>query len=272
MKLCKIIVLCSLSLLLSACGSTASEKIPPDDTAITLSEDVVEDESEPESENDTSDDPSDAQTENSQEQKNKPEADNNSLEEEPVLDDCSIVIGDIVLSLDEDKEDILAKLEEAGLEYDEYKDPKEFRADIRAELKEAGLEYDKYKEPEEEKYDSWGGVDGWLQLYFLDDICVRIRVINTDLKDLKHIQTARGLHPEDTYARIVELYGDSYETHTYGYKGVYTIYRYSGKECICEFGIHGERPKTTPIYNIDIYAPNQFPIYDYGGELLEDSQ
>ena len=66
---------------------------------------------------------------------------------------------------------------------------------------------------------------------------------------------------------MIELYGDDFETHTYSYKGIYTIYRYSIGDFIYEFGIPGEDAEK--IYNIDIYFPSQSPIYKYGEEIPE---
>lgn len=60
------------------------------------------------------------------------------------------------------------------------------------------------------------------------------------------------------------LYGDSFETHSYSNRIIYTIYRYSINDCIYEFGIQED---SDSIYNIDIYLPNQAPIYEYGEEI-----
>lgn len=177
-----------------------------------------------------------------------PEADNHSAETELPLNDCSITIGDISLSLSESRQDIVAKLEAAG--FDDYDDYSEVRPDSSNEA----------------SYDLYYNAAGCLQIYFLDDTCVRIRLQKFD-DSLGDPQTARGLHPRDTYSQMIELYGDDYETHAYSYKGIYTIYRYSVGDCICEFGIEGENSDS--IYNIDIYLPNQSPIYRYGEEITE---
>lgn len=79
-------------------------------------------------------------------------------------------------------------------------------------------------------------------------------------------QTVRGLHQGSTYSQMLEQYGDDFETHTYAGKEIYKIYRYSVNDCIYEYGIFRENPDS--IYNIDIYVPDQSPIYDYGEERL----
>lgn len=186
------------------------------------------------------------QDENIQANESLPEADGNSPKEEQPLDDYSIFIGDLSLSIYESKEDMLAKLEEAGLEC------KEFKPD----------------NPEEDKFDSCYNIDAGIQIYFLDEECVRLRVIGAGLEDLDEIpQTARGIHPGNTYSQMVEQYGDSYESRKYVGKEIYGLFRYFADDYgyILEFGIPGENRDS--IYNIDIYDSSQFPIYDYGEEL-----
>ena len=189
-------------------------------------------------------DAKDIQAENSQTDEPIPESDSNPSETEQSLDDRSIMIGDISLSINESKQDIFAKLDEAGLDYIEFEPDN----------------------PDETKYDACYNIDEVsVQMYFLDDVCVRLRVISLD-NSYGIVQTARGLQSGSTYAQMVELYGDSYETHAYAGKEVYTIYRYYINDFICEFGIPGENRDY--IYNIDIYVPSQIPIYDYGEELM----
>ena len=171
------------------------------------------------------------------------ESNSHSAVTDPLLNDDYVTIGNVSLSLSESKQDILAKLEAAGYDYGE-----------------AQPDY-----PDEAKYDFYYNAAGCLQIYFLDDTCVRIRLQESDSL-IPNPQTARGLHPGDTYSQMIDLYGDDYETHTYSYKGIYTIYRYSIGDCICEFGIEGENRYS--FYNIDIYLPNQSPIYKYGEEIL----
>ena len=167
------------------------------------------------------------------------DSDSSSIEQE--LDDCSIMIGDISLSIYESKQDILTKLDAAGLDYSEAEpDTPELAA----------------------KIDSYYNTGECIQIYFLNDVCVRLRILNIG----EVAQTARGIHPASTYSHMVELYGDSFETHTYAGKLTYTIYRYSFSDCICEFGIPGENLDS--IYNVDIYVPSQYPIYDYGEEII----
>lgn len=168
-------------------------------------------------------------------------------ESEQTENDCSIIMGDLTISLNESKQDIFSKLDKAGLNYSELK----------------------ISDSENTQYDSFYGVAGWFQMYFFKDECVRLRLISSDsLDDLVEIpQTARGLQPFSTYSQMVEKYGDSYETHSYAGKEVYTIYRYSFDKCICEFGMQGENSDV--IYNMDIYILNQYPIYEYGEEMTK---
>lgn len=174
-----------------------------------------------------------------------PESDSSSAEAEQSLDDYSIFIGDISLSIYENKQDMLAKLDEAGLNC------REFVPD----------------DPEEDKFDSCYQIDWGIQIYFLDDVCVHLRVTGAGLEGLDGTpQTARGIHPESTYSQMVEKYGDSYESGLYVGTKVYATFRYFVNDCICEFGIPGENSES--IYYIDIYDSSQFPIFNYG-EYLE---
>lgn len=154
----------------------------------------------------------------------------------------SVRIGDMSISLSESRQDILAKLEEAGFEYGEAQPAP----------------------PGKDSYDLYYNAAGCLQIYFLENTCVRLRLQVFD-SSAGHLQTARGLRPRDTYAQMTALYGDGYEKHAYSYKGIYTIYRYTIGDVICELGYEG----TDSIYNIDIYVPSQIPIYDYGEEMSE---
>ena len=72
------------------------------------------------------------------------------------------------------------------------------------------------------------------------------------------------------FSSLVEQYGDSYERHTYMGKEMYTVYRYMLQGEVIEFGILGDA--TAEIYNGDIYVLGQFPIYDYGEELIVDEK
>ncbi len=171
------------------------------------------------------------------------ESDSNSSSIEHSLDDSSVMMGDISLSLHENKQDIFAKLDAAGVSYSEFQPDN----------------------PENAKYDSCYNLWG-MQLYFLNDECVRLRIWNFGSEGYEVVQTTRGIHHDSTYAQMVDLYGDSYETHTYAGKETYTIYRYSVSDFICEFGIPGENRDS--IYNIDIYVPSQSPIYEYGEEII----
>lgn len=159
-------------------------------------------------------------------------------------DDGSVLIDDVSFSLHESKQDILAKLEQAGLNNREFAP----------------------ENPEEAKYDFYYN-DGDLQIYISHDECVRLRLIDGSSGEL--IWNGKGISPGNTVSQMLEQFGDEYETHSYSYKGIYTIYRYSFEDYICEFGcqfgIEGERADY--IYNTDIYVPSQAPIYDYGEEI-----
>jgi hypothetical protein len=178
------------------------------------------------------------------------EASGNFAESEQTENDCSIIMGDLTISLNESKQDIFSKLDKAGINYSEFI----------------------ISDSENTKYDSYYDVEVEVgfQMYFLKDECVRLRLMSCSdsLDDLVELpQTSRGLQPYSTYSQMVEKYGDSYETHSYAGKEVYTIYRYSFDKCICEFGIPGENSDV--IYNMDIYISNQYPIYEYGEEIEE---
>lgn len=225
MKFCKMAIIFSLSLCLSACANGnykneefIDQKVSSESTEISAA-----------SRDTTS------------------EASRNFPESEQTKNDSFIIIGDVTISLNESKQDIFSKLDKAGLNYSELK----------------------ISDLENTKYDSFYGVAGWFQMYFLKDKCVRLRLISSDsLDDLAEIpQTARGLQPFSTYSQMVEKYGDFYETHSYAGKEVYTIYRYSFDKCICEFGMQGENSDV--IYNMDIYILNQYPIYEYGEEMTK---
>ncbi len=221
-RIIKVVAIFVISFLLSACtnGDHVSEETLPDNTPI-------------------------KQVDNSSASESSPESDNHSAVTDPLLNDDSVTIGDVSLSLSESKQDILAKLEAAGFDYGEVQPDS----------------------PNEASYDLYYNTAGCLQIYFLDDICVRIRLINLNSASDWNAQTARGLHPGYTYSQMIDLYGNDYETHAYSYKGIYTIYRYSIGDCICEFGIEGGNRDS--IYNIDIYLPSQSPIYKYGEEVTE---
>lgn len=98
----------------------------------------------------------------------------------------------------------------------------------------------KLDDPIEKRYDSYYHVGTWLQIYFLNDECVRLRMIDIDEGSSEHARTTMGIHPGSTYSQMVELYGDSYEMHSYSERIIYTIYRYSVDDCIYEFGIPDE--------------------------------
>lgn len=216
MKLCKIVTIFSMSLFLTACtnNNSISNNVP------------------------------NSQVESSITNEFSSESSNNFSETKQSADACSIIIGDISLSIHESKQDILVKLNEAGLNYSESKPDN----------------------PEETRYDSYYYIDAWMQIYFLNDECVRLRVLDVGFEDSdKLAHTSKDIHPGSTYSQMVELYGDSFETHSYAGQVIYKIYRYSDNNCIYEFGIQGENSDS--IYNVDIYIPSQSPIYEYGEEI-----
>lgn len=220
----KITAILTLSFLLTACASKnhVSEETLPDSTPIN-------------------------QMDNSSANESSPESDNHSVVTDLPLHDDSVTVGDVSLSLSESRQDILAKLETAGIDY----------SDVQPDSS------------KETSYDLYYNAAGCLQIYFLDDTCVRIRLIALNSASDWNAQTAKGLHPGDTYSQMIDLYGDDYETQAYSYKGIYTVYRYSTGDYICEFGIAGENRDS--IYNIDVYFPSQFPIYEYGEEIQEST-
>lgn len=166
------------------------------------------------------------------------ESSSTSPEAETVLSDYSVTIGDLTISLYENKQDIMDKLNKTNLSYNiKYN---------------AG--YVGYNE-----YESYCTIDEALNVYFKDDTCVRLSFIN------EVPQTAKGIHKDDSYSQVIEQYGDSFETHIYADHGIYQIYRYSSSDYICEFGVLPEI--SDGIENIEIYTPDQYPLYDYGEEL-----
>lgn len=113
-------------------------------------------------------------------------------------------------------------------------------------------------------YNVGDGEAQFIQVYFLEKECVRIRISSNET----FAHTSRGIYSGNSYSQMVDQYGDSYEKHTYIGKERYTIYRYALGECFHEFGIPGEA--TGEIYNVDVYVSGQMPIYDYGEEIVED--
>ena len=158
--------------------------------------------------------------------------------------DAVINIGDFSVSLYEGEQEILGKLDKMGLLYEKVEDSD-------------NKKYDYY-------YNVGDGETQFIQVYFLEKECVRIRISSNET----FAYTSRGISSGNTYSQMVEQYGDSYEKHTYMGKERYTIYRYALGECFHEFGIPGEA--TGEIYNVDVYVSGQMPIYDYGEEIVED--
>lgn len=158
--------------------------------------------------------------------------------------DVVINIGDFSVSLYESEQEILGKLDKMGLLYEKVEDSD-------------NKKYNYY-------YNVGDGEAQFVQVYFLEKECVRIRISSNET----FAHTSRGIYSGNTYSQMVEQYGDSYEKHTYIGKERYTIYRYALGECFHEFGIPGEA--TGEIYNVDVYVSGQMPIYDYGEEIVED--
>ena len=158
--------------------------------------------------------------------------------------DAVINIGDFSVSLYEGEQEILGKLDKMGLLYEKVEDSD-------------NKKYDYY-------YNVGDGETQFIQVYFLEKECVRIRISSNET----FAYISRGIYSGNTYSQMVEQYGDSYEKHTYMGKERYTIYRYALGECFHEFGIPGEA--TGEIYNVDVYVSGQMPIYDYGEEIVED--
>lgn len=158
--------------------------------------------------------------------------------------DVVINIGDFSVSLYESEQEILGKLDKMGLLYEKVEDSD-------------NKKYNYY-------YNVGDGEAQFVQVYFLEKECVRIRISSNET----FAHTSRGIYSGNTYYQMVEQYGDSYEKHTYIGKERYTIYRYALGECFHEFGIPGET--TGEIYNINVYVSGQMPIYDYGEEIVED--
>lgn len=158
--------------------------------------------------------------------------------------DVVINIGDFSVSLYEGEQEILGKLDKMGLLYEKVEDSD-------------NKKYDYY-------YNVGDGKTQFIQVYFLEKECVRIRISSNET----FAHTSRGIYSGNTYSQMVDQYGDSYEKHTYMGKERYTIYRYALGECFHEFGIPGEA--TGEIYNVDVYVSGQMPIYDYGEEIVED--
>lgn len=158
--------------------------------------------------------------------------------------DVIINIGDFSVSLYEGEQEILGKLDEMGLLYEKVEDSD-------------NKKYNYY-------YNVGDGETQFIQVYFLEKECVRIRISSNET----FAHTSRGIYSGNSYSQMVDQYGDSYEKHTYMGKERYTIYRYALGECFHEFGIPGEA--TGEIYNVDVYVSGQMPIYDYGEEIVED--
>ena len=175
--------------------------------------------------------------------RNKTDEMPNATNAQPDMD-VVINIGDFSVSLYEGEQEILGKLDKMGLLYEKVEDSD-------------NKKYNYY-------YNVGDGEAQFIQVYFLEKECVRIRISSNET----FAHTSRGIYSGNTYSQMVDQYGNSYEKHTYMGKERYTIYRYALGECFHEFGIPGEA--TGEIYNVDVYVSGQMPIYDYGEEIVED--
>ena len=126
--------------------------------------------------------------------------------------DVVINIGDFSVSLYEGEQEILGKLDKMGLLYEKVEDSD-------------NKKYNYY-------YNVGDGEAQFIQVYFLEKECVRIRISSNET----FAHTSRGIYSGNTYSQMVEQYGDSYEKHTYIGKERYTIYRYALGECFHVFG------------------------------------
>lgn len=194
--------------------------------------------------------------ENTQMDELLPESDSSSSETEQISGDYFISIGDLTISLYESKQEITDKLNEHSHNYNEYD----------SDMKYSDSDYNKYdsyymvdESPLGTDASQW--VDACLWIYFKEGICVRLKSWN------EIPETALGIHEDDSYSRLIEQYGDSFEKHTYNAHGVYNVYLYSYDDYICEFCIVEAYPDS--IYRIDIYVPSLYPVYDYGEEIID---
>lgn len=182
----------------------------------------------------------------------------NPPEAEPIISDASIFLEDIVISLNENKQNIAAKLNEAGLSYEEIDsdemfypfDHNKFDSYYRISTP---VDLDTITLPES------------LEVYFKDDICVRLKLLNEVPKTFRGIH--KGSYSSDPYSQLIEKYGDSFEKHIYAAQGVYCVYLYTSDDYICEFTILED---TNSICNADIYVSRIYPIYTHKEELTEE--
>ena len=105
--------------------------------------------------------------------------------------DVVINIGDFSVSLYEGEQEILGKLDKMGLLYEKVEDSD-------------NKKYDYY-------YNVGDGEAQFIQVYFLEKECVRIRISSNET----FAHTSRGIYSGNTYSQMVEQYGDSYEKRNY---------------------------------------------------------
>ncbi len=180
---------------------------------------------------------------------------------EPLISDASVFIEDIVISLYENKQNIAAKLNETDLRYEEM------------DYNELPYNFDFYNKYDSSYYiytplesDWMMNTEPSLEVYFKNDICVRLRLIDEVPK------TFRGIHKDayssDAYSQLLEKYGDSFEKFIFAAHGIYCVYLYSFDDYICEFMILEDYPDH--LCNVDIYVSGLYPIYTHEEELTEE--
>lgn len=189
----------------------------------------------------------DTQAENTQPDESSLQSNSDAANTEQSIHYSSFTVGDITISLYEDKQDITAKLNEAGLSYHEIN---------------SDLIYG--EDSEDNKYDTYYAIEKSWCIYFKDGICVRLLLRNEEL------QMVRGIHINDSASQLIEKYGDSFEKHMYNAHGVYSVYRYTFDDCIYEFMIEEEYQEK--IWSVDIFVPSLYPIYYNYGDELTDSE
>lgn len=151
--------------------------------------------------------------------------------EEGVLDECSVRYDDVTISLQDAKEDIIGRLIDKKIMYNETEE--------------------------------YLMLDSSVCLYFNNDNkCERISLLDS----IPVI--AKGIHKGDTISDMINQYGNDYEKKTYCYKGYYDEYRYNFEDFIMEFGVYDGDPNI--LLNVDIYSQECGPIYNHG-PLLEKS-
>lgn len=137
-------------------------------------------------------------TENIRTDEPLPESGGDFQRAEQLSGDYAVSTGNMTVALYESKQDITDRLNETGLNYNEYDSDT------------------KYSDPAYNKYDSYymagesplgtnEAQDASLCIYFADGICVRLELLDGET------ETARGIRKGDSWSGVTEKYGDSYE-------------------------------------------------------------